>query len=211
MGRPMLRSITGSTCKKKLLPLVSSADSTEISAVLNNRKKIYIDGTEQPIRRPVDPIDQRENYSGKKKKHTSKILLVTNENKGIDVITPVYVGSTHDFSMFKEEALIDVLPSGTPIYLDTGFEGIQKLREDLNIRKPKKKPRNRKLNGGERLGNRLISRERVKVEHSIGGIKMFKIVSSTFRGISQSMNRTFEIICGIWNLKISRKLAAQSV
>lgn len=207
----MLRSITGSTCKKKLLPLVSSADSTEISAVLNNRKKIYIDGTEQPIRRPVDPIDQRENYSGKKKKHTSKILLVTNENKGIDVITPVYVGSTHDFSMFKEEALIDVLPSGTPIYLDTGFEGIQKLREDLNIRKPKKKPRNRKLNGGERLGNRLISRERVKVEHSIGGIKMFKIVSSTFRGISQSMNRTFEIICGIWNLKISRKLAAQSV
>jgi hypothetical protein len=207
----MLRSITGSTCKKKLLPLVSSADNTEISAVLNNRKKIYIDGTEQPIRRPVDPIDQRENYSGKKKKHTSKILLVTNENKGIDIITPVYVGSTHDFSMFKEEALVDALPSGTPIYLDTGFEGIQNLREDLNIRKPKKKPRNRKLNGGERLGNRLISRERVKVEHSIGGIKMFKIVSSTFRGISQSMNRTFEIICGIWNLKISRKLAAQSV
>jgi hypothetical protein len=207
----MLRSITGSTCKKKLLPLVSSADNTEISAVLNNRKKIYIDGTEQPIRRPVDPIDQRENYSGKKKKHTSKILLVTNENKGIDIITPVYVGSSHDFSMFKEEALVDALPSGTPIYLDTGFEGIQNLREDLNIRKPKKKPRNRKLNGGERLGNRLISRERVKVEHSIGGIKMFKIVSSTFRGISQSMNRTFEIICGIWNLKISRKLAAQSV
>ncbi len=207
----MLRSITGSTCKKKLLPLVSSADNTEISAVLNNRKKIYIDGTEQPIRRPVDPIDQRENYSGKKKKHTSKILLVTNENKGIDIITPVYVGSTHDFSMFKEEALVDALPSETPIYLDTGFEGIQNLREDLNIRKPKKKPRNRKLNGGERLGNRLISRERVKVEHSIGGIKMFKIVSSTFRGISQSMNRTFEIICGIWNLKISRKLAAQSV
>jgi hypothetical protein len=207
----MLRSITGSTCKKKLLPLVSSADNTEISAVLNNRKKIYIDGTEQSIRRPVDPIDQRENYSGKKKKHTSKILLVTNENKGIDIITPVYVGSSHDFSMFKEEALVDALPSGTPIYLDTGFEGIQNLREDLNIRKPKKKPRNRKLNGGERLGNRLISRERVKVEHSIGGIKMFKIVSSTFRGISQSMNRTFEIICGIWNLKISRKLAAQSV
>ncbi len=121
------------------------------------------------------------------------------------------MGSSHDFSMFKEEALVDALPSGTPIYLDTGFEGIQNLREDLNIRKPKKKPRNRKLNGGERLGNRLISRERVKVEHSIGGIKMFKIVSSTFRGISQSMNRTFEIICGIWNLKISRKLAAQSV
>lgn len=174
------------------------------------RKDSYLDGTEQPIRRPLDPIDQRENYSGKKKQHTSKIIVVTNENKSIDIITPVYVGSTHDFSMFKEEALIDALPAGIPIYVDTGFEGIQNLRDGLNIRKPKKKPRSRKLNGGERLGNRLISRERVKVEHSIRGIKMFKIVSATFRGISHSMNQTFEIICGIWNMKIAMKLATQA-
>jgi len=113
--------------------------------------------------------------------------------------------------MFKEEALIDALPTGIPIYVDTGFEGIQNLRDDLNIRKPKKKPRSRKLNGGEKLGNRLISRERVKVEHSIRGIKLFKIVSSTFRGISHSMNQTFEIACGLWNLKISKRLAVQSV
>ena len=115
------------------------------------------------------------------------------------MITPVYVGKSHDFGMFKEEKMFDLLPAKTPIYTDTGFEGIDNLREDLNIRKPKKKPKNKNLNGGEKLGNRLISRERVKVEHAIGGIKRFKIASAIFRGITHSMNDVFEICCGLWN------------
>ena len=117
----------------------------------------------------------------------------------MSVITPVYVGKSHDFAMFKEENLINLLPSKTPIYTDTGFEGIDKLRDDINIRKPKKKPRKRKLNGGEKLGNRLISKERVKVEHAIGGIKRFKIASAIFRGITKSMDEVLEICCGLWN------------
>ena len=96
-----------------------------------------------------------------------------------------------------------MLPSGVPVYLDTGFEGIDKLRDDLNIRKPKKKPRGRKLNGGEKLGNRLISRERVKVEHAIGGFKRFKIVSAIFRGIKSSLDRFLQVACGLWNFHIS--------
>jgi len=79
----------------------------------------------------------------------------------------------------------------------------------LNIRKPKKKRKKKKLNGGEKLGNRLISKERVKVEHSIGGMKRFKIVSAIFRGITESMDDLFEICCGLWNhhLSISRRIA----
>jgi hypothetical protein len=38
------------------------------------------------------------------------------------------------------------------------------LNEDIIIKKPKKKPKHRKLNGGERLGNRIISRKRFKIE-----------------------------------------------
>jgi hypothetical protein len=91
------------------------------------------------------------------------------------------------------------------MYTDTGFEGIDKLREDLKIRKPKKKPRHRKLNGGEKLGNRLISRERVKVEHAIGGIKRFRIVSQIFRGINHSMDTVFEIACGLWNYIVKKR------
>ena len=130
--------------------------------------------------------------------------MVSDEDKSISVITPVYVGKTHDFAMFKEENLIQALPSKIPIYTDTGFEGIDKLRDDINIRKPKKKRRKKKLNGGERLGNRLISKERVKVEHAIGGVKRFKIVSDIFRGITHCMNTTMEIACGLWNYHIKK-------
>lgn len=101
--------------------------------------------------------------------------------------------------MFKTENLIEALPAKTPIYVDTGFEGISSLSPELNIKKPKKKKKGKKLNGGEKLGNRLISRERVKVEHSIGGYKRFKISSEIFRGVSHSMDDVIQICCGLWN------------
>jgi hypothetical protein len=128
----------------------------------------------------------------------------------VSVITPVYVGKSHDFGMFKEEKMFDLLPPKIPIYTDTGFEGIDKLRDDLNIRKPKKKRKKRNLNGGEKLGNTIISRERVKVEHTIGGVKRFKIASNIFRGITHSMNDVFEICCGLWNHHIRMTQEAQS-
>lgn len=78
------------------------------------------------------------------------------------------------------------------------------MNQDINIRKPKKKPRSRKLNGGEKLGNRCISKERVKVEHAIGGMKKFKIVSAIFRGISKSMDITLEIAAGLSNFHIKK-------
>lgn len=120
-------------------------------------------------------------------------------------MSPVYVGSTHDFSIFKEERIQDLLPSKTPIYIDTGFEGINKLCPDCKIKKPKKKTKNKKLNGGEKLGNRLISRERVKVEHAIGGVKKYKIASSNFRGINQSMDDILKVACSLWNLHVYEK------
>lgn len=99
---------------------------------------------------------------------------------------------------------MELLPAKTPIYLDTGFEGIDKLDDKLNIRKPKKKPRSRKLNGGEKRGNRIISSERVKVEHAIGGIKKFKIASSIYRGISTPMDIAIQVACGLWNFHIEK-------
>lgn len=190
--------------EKKLLPFVSNGCKSEINETLEQHSKIYIDGTEQSIRRPKNKVEQRDNYSGKKKDHTSKVLIISGEDKSIEVMTPVYVGSSHDFSILKEEGLTDVLPLKTPIYVDTGFEGIDGINENLNIRKPKKKPRKRKLNGGEKRGNRIISSERVKVEHAIGGLKKFKIAATIFRGISSSMETSIQIACGLWNFHIRK-------
>ncbi len=131
--------------------------------------------------------------------------MISGPDKSIEVISPIYVGSSHDFSIFKEEEMGDLLPYKIPIYTDTGFEGINRVCPDCNIRKPKKKPKGKKLNRGEKLGNRIISKERVKVEHAIGGIKVFKIASNRFRGINQTMDDVFKVACGLWNLRIHVK------
>ncbi len=176
---------------------------------MEGEESIYIDGTEQPIRRPTDKVEQKENYSGKKKRHTGKILVVTNEEDRIIGITTAYVGKSHDFGMMKEENLAEMIPSETIVYVDTGFEGIENLKEDIQVRKPKKKPKGRRLNGGEKLKNRIISKKRVKVEHAIGGMKRFRIVSDIFRGINRSMDVAFEIAAGLWNLRVTMRQEMQ--
>ena len=40
----------------------------------------------------------------------------------------------------------------------------------------------------------MISSERVKVEHAIGGMKKFKITGGKFRGITQSMDEVFQVV-----------------
>ena len=45
-------------------------------------KKVILDGTERPVQRPQDNEKQKEYYSGKKKRHTSKhITGSTNEKR----------------------------------------------------------------------------------------------------------------------------------
>lgn len=124
-------------------------------------------------------------------------------------MTPVYYGSSHDFGIYKEEKIYDLLPAKTPIYVDTGFEGIHSYGEDLNIKKPKKKKKSRSLNGGEKLGNSIISSTRVSVEHAIGGMKVFRIASDKFRGIGRSMNIILSNVAGLWNLKVEKRLQKQ--
>ena len=75
----------------------------------------------------------------------------------------------------------------------------------MTIRQPKKKPKSRKLNGGEKLGNRIISRERVKVEHAIGGMKKFRIASDRYRGINFSNSEVFKVTSGLWNLQLEKR------
>lgn len=186
------------------IPLNAQTSSEEFTEKLKTLKKIYVDGTEQPIRRPKDSVRQRICYSGKKKRHTKKIVIITDESKKIVASTAFYPGSCHDFAVFKEEEIEKKLPAKTPVYVDTGFQGLKSLREDLNIRMPKKKPQGRNLNGGEKLGNRLISRERVKVEHAIGGSKKYQIARSIFRGITRSLDKVHQITSGLWNYQISQ-------
>ncbi len=64
---------------------------------------LLIDGTERPIRRPKDNDKQKENYSGKKKMHTRKNIIISDKKKRIGYVSPTMNGKRHDYGMFKEE------------------------------------------------------------------------------------------------------------
>ncbi|WP_293085633.1 transposase family protein [Okeania sp. SIO3B5] len=51
-----------------------------------------IDGTERPIQRPKEQQKQKNHYSGKKKRHTRKHLIMTDENKRVLVLSLITRG-----------------------------------------------------------------------------------------------------------------------
>lgn len=104
-----------------------------------------------------------------------------------------HTGSTHDFSMLKvdcpkEQVSDNELFINSILWADLGYQGIIKLYEDLRIEIPYKRPYKTKNNPEPELTeeqkeyNSYVSKTRIKVENTIGGIKISKIVSNKFRG-----------------------------
>jgi hypothetical protein len=83
---------------------------------------LVIDGTERRRQRPQEPEAQRSHYSGKKKAHTDKNLLVVSEASGkVAYLGPTEPGSRHD-KRAADEAGISYPPHAT-LGQDTGFQG----------------------------------------------------------------------------------------
>ena len=97
--------------------------------------KLIIDGTERRRQRPKSPEKQALHYSGKKKTHSDKNVVIVNaQTKRVGYLSGTYPGKTHDKKVADSEAI--VYPRETVLDQDTGFQGYApRVRE---IRQPKK-------------------------------------------------------------------------
>lgn len=165
--------------------------------------EFLIDGTERPIRRPQDSQRRRDDSSGKKKRHTKKNIVITDQPSGkVLGLGPTHAGRRHDKACADEDDF--VFPEGSTLYKDTGFQGYEPA--GITTHQPTKKPRGKELTAEQKEANRLISRIRVKVEHSIGGIKVFRIVHDTFRNIKEGfVDLVMETACGLFNLRLASR------
>ena len=77
--------------------------------------------------------------------------------------------------------------------VDTGFEGIHRFHQDIEI--PKKKRKKNPLTKQEKKLNRQISSKRAKVENIIGFVKRFKIVADRYRNRRKRFGRECKIKC----------------
>jgi DDE superfamily endonuclease/Helix-turn-helix of DDE superfamily endonuclease len=98
---------------------------------------LIIDGTERRRQRPKNPAKQAAYYSGKKKTHCDKnVVIVQAKTKRVGFLSQTYAGKTHDKKIVDTEPI--VYPSGTTLYKDTGFQGYEPEVEQTC--QPKKSP-----------------------------------------------------------------------
>ena len=178
------------------LPVRTATDLKELLAVCPELA-FLIDGTDRPIRRPQDSQARRNDYSGKKKRHTKKNIIITEKATGrVLSLGPTEPGSKHDKACVDDEEY--TFPKGSTLFQDTGFQGYEP--QGATIVQPTKKPRGKELSPEQKDANRVISSQRVCVEHSIGGIKIFHAVSSIFRNIKDGfVDLVMETACGLSN------------
>jgi hypothetical protein len=186
--------------KKMVLPKRKIKSLEELFELFPGVKDIFIDGTESPIQRSSDNEKQKESYSGKKKAHTRKNIVITDINRWIGFLSPPEEGKNHDYSIFKRLFPPKIFPKGITLWLDLGFTGVNKDYPDASVIMPKKKPRGKELTDEEKAKNKVISSIRVRVEHAIGGIKRMRITTDKFRNKKESFyDKPMLISCGLWN------------
>ena len=194
---PILEKTLG---RELVLPARKVVSPAEFMRLFPEVGEVFIDGTERPVRRSADNDKQREDYSGKKKRHTRKNIVVNDSEKRVIILTPTEPGRKHDYNIFKESGVGESLPPGTKTNVDLGFQGIEKDFPDADTSIPHKKPRGGELTPEQRTENRSISSHRVISEHTICGIKRLKSLTDIYRNTTPDFDdRLINIGCGIWN------------
>ncbi len=174
---------------------------------------ILADGTERPIRRPKDDDAQKATYSGKKKRHTKKHVTITHpQTQRILAVSEEAVGSKHDKRIIDEANLS--CTTAIPLKGDSGFQGLEVGRAVVTTpfkRKPTKKgePKSQ-LTDEQKAHNRVLSKERISIEHSNAGIKRNRSLTEILRNTRQGTSDQLMMIgMGLHNLRVSMRPAYQ--
>lgn len=186
---------------------------------------ILIDGTEQPKQRPQDPNKRKSDYSGKKRRHTLK-QIITATSKGIILDqSPSVGGRSHDFRAFKahvaedwlggagleDSAMFDRLRALRLVATtDSGFTGIDKLSLPMTTRVVERARRGHRLSPEQKVLNRVRSRERIQVEHTIGRRKKYRIASAVYRNADQDYDGAMNVAGGLVNLRAYDRIASET-
>ena len=197
-----------------LLPVVQAAlqalglrperDGSQVAGselALEGTPDLALDGTERRRQRPQDATAQKAHYSGKKKTHTDKNIVLINESTGkVVYLGPTEPGAKHDKKAADEAAIS--YPRNATLDQDTGFQGYAPA--SVLVRQPKKKPRGQERSWADKFLNQVISSVRIEVEHGLAGIKRCRIVKDVLRltrdGISDLV---METACGLHNLRVA--------
>ena len=160
----------------------------------------FTDSTEQQIPRPVDKERRKIFYSGKKKRHTIKNQITVN-NRGYILHKVGYKkGRKHDYDIYKNNH--PDIPKQVIIVFDLGYLGVETDFPEQLSALPYKKKINQFLSDDEEEYNKIHSKKRIIVEHTIGRLKKYRIMSDIFRNKLRKYNKVSDIVGGLVNYRI---------
>jgi hypothetical protein len=175
---------------------------------------VITDGVERPVRRPKDKDQQKDKYSGKKKRHTTKRLTIIHpQTQFILAASDEYDGRTHDKKIADEMEV--ECRSPIPIGADSGLEGWIPGSAKLILpikkkRKPKDEPKDI-LSDEQKAYNQALASPRVAVEHSNAGFKRNRSASDVLRNTREGMGAQLTIVAmSLHNLRVTMRASYQT-
>jgi hypothetical protein len=139
-------------------------------------------------------------YSGKKKRHTVKNQIMVNNRGYILHKIRHKKGRKHDYDIYKSNHLVTTKEVVTVV--DLGYLGIEKDFPDQLSALPYRTKRKQDLSQEEKEYNKIHSRRRIVIEHTICKLKKYKIMSDTFRNRLRKYNRISDIVTGLVNYRM---------
>ena len=137
---------------------------------------VIVDSFETYVPRPSNNERQKRLYSGKKKRHTVKTQIYTDQAGGILSVGKAYRGPKADIKIYEEEPIAALLADkprmGDKAYCDG---------KHPEIETPLKKPKGKELSEEQKASNKELSKKRVRVEHGIRRVKGWRIVRDEYR------------------------------
>jgi hypothetical protein len=126
------------------------------------------------------------------------VQVIVNKQTAQIIATAFAKGRVHDFQLFKNSRT-GIVPE-TACLADTGYQGLTKWH--ANSQTPKKKSKHHPLTPDDKASNQELSRNRIAVEHVIGRLKVFRILSERYRNRRKRFGLRFNLISAIYNFEL---------
>ena len=151
---------------------------------------------------------------------TLKTQFVTGGEYHINAISVAVPGTKSDKKLSDDTKTVERLPDGCQGKADKGYQGLAKQvclvtlvnpetgephqLPRLTLETPFKKPKGGELTEEQVEFNRLLNSIRVRVEHCIGWVKNWKIISTRFRCAHSIYTLVMQVVCGLVNWQTQR-------
>lgn len=169
-------------------------------------EEIFVDGTEQELPKPKDKGRRKDLYSGKRKRHTAKVQVVSTKRLVLHLCRHV-PGRVSDHLLLRATGVMRQVPEGVVVRVDKGYEGLEEEYTEVKVEKPLKARRGHPLTVLEKILNRTMSALRMPVEHVIGHLKKYRMLAGIYRGEPERYDENASVIAGLHNYKELGKLS----